>query len=433
LFFESSEGTPLWLPKCQSNCMKRTAKDARRQGGDDLNLYIHHGSSSFRLDIAGSLSGKAAREVELSWHTALSVIGSRVIVVAIGHVSSLDHCGRALLRGWQEAGAQFVAKSPLAKTLIGSIIGQPVISGIGAVKCDGWARFRAYALPLISLMALFAPAANAAMLEPATSKAWEEYVESAAMRMERRLAPGKAFLWVDEASDRLARVRAGEIVVSPIGPQNPKRVPSGLIHDWVGAVFIPHATLKGMLQVMRDYARYKDLYVPSVVDSKVIATGEAKDRFSMRLAYQSLLFKTALDTDYESCYVLVDDRRAYSISRTTRIQEIEEYGGPAQRTLHEGEGIGIIWRLFSVARYSERDGGVYFEVEAIGLSRDIPASLRWLVEPMVRRVSRGSLSTSLRQTENAVRLLSASSGAQKGSRPQECGKQIASGRSLHRY
>jgi hypothetical protein len=31
-------------------------------------------------------------------------------------------------------------------------------------------------------------------------------------------------------------------------------------------------------------------------------------------------------------------------------------------------------------------------VDAIGLSRDIPASLRWLVEPIVRRVSRGSLS-----------------------------------------
>ncbi len=53
----------------------------------------------------------------------------------------------------------------------------------------------------------------------------------------------------------LARVRAGETVVSPIGSQNPKRVPSGLIHDWVGAVFIPNATLQDVLRVIRDYAR----------------------------------------------------------------------------------------------------------------------------------------------------------------------------------
>jgi hypothetical protein len=72
--------------------------------------------------------------------------------------------------------------------------------------------------------------------------------------------------------------------------------------------------------------------------------------------------------------------------------------------LYEGEGHGIVWRLFGITRYVERDGGVYLELEAIGLSRDIPASLRWVVEPIVRRVSRASLSTSLRQTGNAVRL-----------------------------
>jgi hypothetical protein len=71
--------------------------------------------------------------------------------------------------------------------------------------------------------------------------------------------------------------------------------------------------------------------------------------------------------------------------------------------LQEGQGHGIIWRLLGITRYVERDGGVYVELEAIGLSRDIPASVRWLVDPIVRRVSRSSLSTSLLQTENAVR------------------------------
>ena len=97
----------------------------------------------------------------------------------------------------------------------------------------------------------------------------------------------------------------------------------------------------------------------------------------------------------------MDERRVYSVARTTRVQEIEEYGTPSQRTLREGEGNG--WLLVGITRYLERDGGVYLELEVIGLSRDIPASLRWLVKPIVRRISRGSLSTSLRQTENAVR------------------------------
>ena len=124
----------------------------------------------------------------------------------------------------------------------------------------------------------------------------------------------------------------------------------------------------------------------------------------MLLMNKALFLKTALDTDYESSFVPVDGRRLYSVSRTTRVQEIEEYSTPGQRALPEGVGHGLIWRLFNITRYVERDGGVYLELEVIGLSRDIPSSVRWLVEPIVRRVSRNSLSTSLRQTENAVRM-----------------------------
>lgn len=63
----------------------------------------------------------------------------------------------------------------------------------------------------------------------------------------------------------------------------------------------------------------------------------------------------------------------------------------------------MIWRLHCIMRFEERDGGVYIKVEAMALSRDIPAALRWAVEPIVRRVSRSSVATSLQQTKAAVR------------------------------
>ena len=88
---------------------------------------------------------------------------------------------------------------------------------------DG-SRLRAGALPLplIPLFTVLSLATvNAASLGPATLNAWEEYVESANKRMEQRLGPDKTFLWVDEAPDRAARARAGEVIVSPVGPQNP--------------------------------------------------------------------------------------------------------------------------------------------------------------------------------------------------------------------
>lgn len=250
--------------------------------------------------------------------------------------------------------------------------------------------------------------AHAATLDPITEKAWDQYVESATQRMEHRLASGNCFLWVDESPERLARVKAGEIVVGPAAQRSPVAVPSGLIHDWMGAVFIPNVTIAEVLQVVRDYAHYTDLYEPDVAESRTIqlgdlSSGEALDHFSMTLINKAVSFKTAVEADYESRYIRVDDRRLFSIARTTRVQEVEGLGSAGQRLLPVGTGHGLIWRLFGITRYMERDGGVYVEFEALALSRDIPGSIRWFVEPMVRRIAKNSLAASLRDTEKAVR------------------------------
>ncbi len=85
------------------------------------------------------------------------------------------------------------------------------------------------------------------------------------------------------------------------------------------------------------------------------------------------------------------------------MQEIQHYGRPDEQDLPPNQGNGYVWSLYTVTRCEERDGGVYVELEAIALSRDIPVALRWMVDPIVRRVSRNTLLTSLQQTEEAVR------------------------------
>jgi hypothetical protein len=104
------------------------------------------------------------------------------------------------------------------------------------------------------------------------------------------------------------------IVVSPEAAPNPTRVPSGLIHDWIGAAFIANVTLSDVVGVVRDYTRYKELYQPVVIDSKaldtkVLASGDAKDSYSMPLINRSIFLKTAFNIDFESRYVQMDDRR----------------------------------------------------------------------------------------------------------------------------
>jgi hypothetical protein len=85
------------------------------------------------------------------------------------------------------------------------------------------------------------------------------------------------------------------------------------------------------------------------------------------------------------------------------MREVRNSGHPNENRLPPDTGSGYIWRLYSTVRMEERDGGVLLEIEAIALSRDIPPALRWLVDPIVRNVSRDSLEKSLTETSDAVR------------------------------
>jgi len=259
-------------------------------------------------------------------------------------------------------------------------------------------------LAAVALTTLFPPMrVTAADLKPETLQAWEAYLQTAKARNHKHLADGASFLSIGAEPADSAKLRQGEVIVSPARPNVPVKVPSGLIHDWAGVIFIPNASIGDVMHVVRDYDHYQEFYQPNVVGSKPIEMGEREDRFSVVIMNKSFFAKSALDSDYRSTFVRVDDEHWYSTSETTRVQEMADYGAASQHLLPEDHGRGIIWRLYSFARYEERDGGVYIELEAIALSRDIPATLRWVAEPIVRRVSRSALATSLQQTADAVR------------------------------
>jgi hypothetical protein len=246
---------------------------------------------------------------------------------------------------------------------------------------------------------------SAIELQPGTLKAWDDYIRNADSRMQARLDGQRQFLWTDESADRSRRIRRGEILVAPVTGRGTQSVASGIIHDWIGATFIPNATIEGLLAVVHDYDRYKEFYKPVVADSKAVACTETDQNFSMVWQHKILLVNAAIEGQYQAHDFAVDERRGYNIANTTRVQEIEGYGQNGEYLLPPGQGNGFIWRMHSIARYKERDGGVYLELEAIALTRDIPPSLRWVVNPVVNHLSINSLTTSLRQTREAVHSL----------------------------
>ena len=396
-----------------------------------LRYYMHDGPTAFRFELAGELNREDARRLDQDWRTASSVIGDRRLNVDITFVTGVDQQGSALLARWYREGARIIANSTASRALAESILGvslpQPAEEARAVPGANQtWQPFHTRVLAptihaLVLAAALLFPAdAHAATLRADTVAAWDDYLRAVNTNFQNGAHPGSNFLWTFEDAQRASKVRSGEIMVVSATGDNPKKVPGGLIHHWMGAVFLPGLKLNHVFEATRDYDRYKEVYRPSVIESKAIAKNGTDDQFSMMLMNKVLFSKTALDADYHATNVRLDDRRWYRVSTTTRVQEIEEFGQPGEHKLPEGEGGGLIWKLYSVARFEQRDGGVYVEIEAIALSRDIPAALRLVAAPIVRRISRNSLLMSLQQTGEFVR--DAASGTRSAAVPATAGQ-----------
>ncbi len=252
-------------------------------------------------------------------------------------------------------------------------------------------------------------------LNQETVKVWDAYIQQTNLRMQQRLA-GSTFLWIDEAPGRRERVRQGEVLVEPANENSPKKAPQGLIHDWLGAVFIPDATIESVFAMLNDYGQYPLFYKPAVLHAALLDDSGETRKFSLLLHEKAPFVNAAISSDYISKTIRVDDQHWYNITYSTRIQQIENYGESGERVLPPDTGAGFIWRLYSIQRFEARDGGVYTELEAIGLSRDVPFELKWLAGPIVHHLPRNSITATLQKTRDAV-CAEASSRAGKEAKP----------------
>jgi hypothetical protein len=257
-------------------------------------------------------------------------------------------------------------------------------------------------IAFLTALILIAPSLlSASDLDPQTLAAWNKYVDSISFATSQRATGASAFLWIDEAPGRRARVRGGDIVAEPIHKDNPQKVPHGLIHDWVGAVFIPNTTIKHVYATLNDYGNYAEFY-PAVVDAKPIEDLGSERSFSMELLEKAPFVTAAIEGEFVSHTVRVDDTHWYTILSSTRIQQIEDYGHAKEHRLPADHGTGYVWRLYAIQRFEERDGGVYAECEVIVLSRDIPFRLEWLVKPILQHLPKSAMETVLLKTRDAV-------------------------------
>jgi hypothetical protein len=250
----------------------------------------------------------------------------------------------------------------------------------------------------IVAVAFLALPAGAARLNPDTATAFDRYIRQTEQHLDAR----KGQLWADESPDRAERVRAGELVVQPFHSKALVNVKDGLIHDWVGAAFLPGVTLDETLRFMQDYDNHERYYRPEIVDARLLSHQGNRYRVFMRLLKKQII-TVVLDTEHDIQYEHIEGKNWRSASRSSRISEVENAGKPDEKVLPAGTGQGFLWKLNSYWRFQERDGGTWIECRAISLTRDIPTGLGWLIEPVIKNLPRDSLQHTLEATRAALK------------------------------
>jgi hypothetical protein len=240
-------------------------------------------------------------------------------------------------------------------------------------------------------------------LKPETLQAFEAYIREAEAAMAQTLR-GDSFLWSDGDPKRAKQVRQGKIVAELWQGKGAIKVPAGLIHDWIGAAFIPAATVPHILARIQDYDNHKNIYRPEVIDSKLISRRGDDFKIFLRVLKKKII-TVVLDTDHDVHYFHISGAggaRGGCNSYTTRTAEVDDAGKPNEKVHPPDTGYGFLWRLNTYWRFAERDGGAYAECRAISLTRDIPAVFKWIIEPMVRSLPKDTLIHTLKATRDAV-------------------------------
>jgi hypothetical protein len=259
-------------------------------------------------------------------------------------------------------------------------------------------------LAAVVVLGLLTRPAAAADLQPRTVAAFDRYVRAA----EAEMRPDP-FLRIDALPDadrraRLAELNRGEVYIERLSAREAGKtidVPGGLIHHWLGAVFVSGAHLGQALDLLQDYDRHAEIYRPAIARSKLVSRTGDTFRVDLRF-YMKKAITVVVDTENEARFTRLGPDRAQSRIYSLRVAEVEDPGTPQEHQLPPGHDGGYLWRLYTYWRFLERDGGTYVQCEAISLTRSIPTLLSWLIGPFVTSIPKESLAFTLDTTRKAL-------------------------------
>lgn len=211
---------------------------------------------------------------------------------------------------------------------------------------------------------------------PAAVAAFDAYIGEVESRLAVRHLSSHGFLAPGQNIERLA-------------PSPPADFPGAMLHHWRGTAFAHGATTAKFEALLRDFNSYPQVFSPEVLQARVLKEDGDRVQASMRIQQKHIL-TVVMDATYDVTFGRLDAQHRYSLSRSTRMLEVAD------------EDHGFLWCLNTYWSYEERDNGLYLQIEAVSLSRGIPAGLGWMLRPFVESVPRESLGFTLQSVCNAL-------------------------------
>jgi len=218
--------------------------------------------------------------------------------------------------------------------------------------------------------------------KPQTQHEFACYVQSAETRMDSR----KAFVLADSdtaLNSQLVREKAVRTIAA--NGANPHALSGGQLYDWIGAVFIPGATLEKLVRMVQDYDHRPTYFPETIASAKLLCrTGSDRFRYTMRLKEPAVI-----DVESDVVWERVDAHRWRCRSYSTKTVEV-------------GKDHGYLRQLDSYWRFAETDKGVYVEAETITLSDEFGAITRALGSMLMGINPEKSLKHSLASMRDSV-------------------------------
>ena len=249
----------------------------------------------------------------------------------------------------------------------------------------------------------------AAELTPPTVAAFDHYLQLTEARMAGEVAGTSPLLWIDrQPPDARARVmadlKAGRVDVERMQTRDRGEsipVPDGLIHHWIGTVWIPSAPLERVIAFVQDYAGYPAAFGPLIKSARVTAREGSRFDVEMRTETHKVI-TVVVDANYRIDYTRIDATRMLVRTVARDLKEIEDPGTSNERAVAAEHGRGYVWRMNTYCAFDARADGTFEQCESISLSRGLPFGIGWMIEPFVTSVPKETLQFTLGHVRQAL-------------------------------